>query len=327
MLKISTYSDKKDMLNNLLMVFLILAIALPAYIFKPYQYFDIFYWKAAALYVCVSILVLLGIFKIVISKEKITAEQIYSIMPVIAYMIAVIISTFLSKYSDEAIWGERLFHEGTITLLCYGLIFIASRFIVNNNARFNIIIYSTWITAGIIIIDSIFKYDAALRSTFYEMLVYSLLFIVFKYFIPKNIRNTKAVKYTWITALILFIDAGLKAVISGDLQCSINDGGSFTHRNYLSSYFTLIFLPAAAGYFYSNKKKTNLLFFLLSCTFFTVLILNHTRSAWVGNAIGLVLLIILGRKKITLKKLSTLLISFIIIVFAVNTFSQGLIFT
>ncbi|MGE5329970.1 MAG: O-antigen ligase family protein [Deltaproteobacteria bacterium] len=317
-----------EIMDKLIAFFLVLSIALPAYIFIVYLIFDAFYWKANALYVCVAALLILGIIRIFISKEKPDVKQIYSIMPVIVYMTAVVISTLLSPYAGKAIWGQMFFHEGMLTLLCYGAVFIAARLFIKNETRLNIVIYSTWITAIIIIIDSIMRYDIRSHLNFFEIAFYALIFILFKYLAEKEGKYSKAFKYIWISALVLFFDAALRSCITNrDVAFYINDGATFCHRNYLASYFTLIFLPAVASYFFSEKKKTNLLFYILSCIFFSMFILNHTRSAWVGNAAGFVLLIILGRKKITLKKLSALLISFIIIVFAVNTYSQGLIFT
>lgn len=310
-------------LDLLMLLFLLLSIILPAYIFAIYKLFDGSHWKVCALYFCVTILIILGIIKLVIEKKKINKEQIYSILPVVLFMLVVVISTIFSPYSSKAIWGQWQFHEGTISLLSYAIIFIVAKFLINSNSRFKIILTSICIAAILIIIDSILRYDIHSHATFYIMIFYCLIAFAFKYFTPKDSKYSKVSKYIWITALVLFIDAAIRACISNDdIVYSLNNGGPFGHRNYISSFFTLIFLPAAAGYFYSVKNKTNIIFYLLSCIFFSVLILNHTRSSWVGNVIAFLLLIVLGRDKISFKKLAVLLSSFIIIIVVVN-FSNG----
>ncbi|MGE5474747.1 MAG: O-antigen ligase family protein [Ignavibacteriales bacterium] len=310
-------------IDKLLLIFLALAIVLPAYILVLYLLFDGFYWKAFALYCCTAILVILGVIKIVSEKIKIRKEHIYSILPVVVYLLAVIISTLLSPYSAKAIWGQWLFHEGAITLVCYGIIFIAARFLINSYSRLKFILASICIWTIIIIIDSIARYDIHSKITFYLMMFYILIAVIFKYLIPQNSKFGRVSKYIWITALVLFIDAGIRAwLTTPDIKFPIYEGGTFGHRNYLASFFTLIFLPAVAGYFYSIKKKTNIIFYLLSCIFFCVLILNHTRSSWVGNGIGFMLFIVLGKGKISFKKLAILFFSFIIIIGVVN-FSNG----
>lgn len=278
--KIEKIQDKEREFQRLFMMFLVLAIILPAYILyfdSPYAVaagINLGYGKVIALHICSIILVIFIIGNLLKSKDAMNISLLKPVLPVMFFLAVIWISTIMSPYRLQAVWGQDDFKEGAITLTCYCIIFFASYILIRTDAKF-----------------------------------------------------IKLITVIWISAVILYAISMFKYFFTGIPSAYINCGGTFLHRNYMASFYTLVFLPAVAGYFFASKRKSSIAFYLISCIFFSVFILNHTRSSWVGNAVGLVLFLFMARKTINLKKLALLLISFILIVALVNCLDNGLIFS
>lgn len=277
-LKLEKVNDTETIVNKLIMLFLIMAITIPAYILysdSPYSIImdkNLCQGKVVSLYICSIILAFLCVFKLFKFKDKIDIELIKPVLPVIFFLIIVWVATALSPFMSQALWGQADFKEGAFTLTCYCIVFISTYLICRDELTF-----------------------------------------------------TKIITIIFAAAVLLYIFPLLKIFFPSIPSASINWGGTFLHRNYMASYYTLVFLPAVAGFICSKSRKTTAIFYFISCIFFSVFILNHTRSSWIGNTIGLILLIAFMRKSIRLKKIGTLLVSFFIIVVLINFLNNGLI--
>jgi len=166
-------------------------------------------------------------------------------------------------------------------------------------------------------------------EVFYEgaltLISYYIIFITFKYYVTSSEKLQRVFYWILFSGAFLYFYSWIQVIFKTDFD-TIFTGGTFGHRNYMASYYTLLLIPAVALYFYAKSNKEKIIYYFLSCIFFSTLIIVHTRSSWVGNTIGFILFLILARKKISFKKASILIASFIIIVITINSYYNGLIF-
>ena len=166
-------------------------------------------------------------------------------------------------------------------------------------------------------------------EVFYEgaltLISYYIIFITFKYYVTSSQKLQRVFYWILFSGAFLYFYSWIQVIFKTDFD-TIFTGGTFGHRNYMASYYTLLLIPAVALFFYAKSNKEKIIYYFLSCMFFSTLIIVHTRSSWVGNTIGFILFLILARKKVSLKKASILISSFILIIIIVNSFYSGLIF-
>ena len=218
-------------------------------------------------------------------------------IPAIIYIIFVIISTITSEYLEVALSGYNERYEGALALISYIIIcFYTANFIQSEEK-----IKSTFVIMGvsctIIGIIGLLQYVGydPLQTTFGMKLI-----------LPKEYHQyADSIKFTYAGNIIT---------------------GTLNNPNYVGSYSCMLLLITLGLFYYFKNTKERVIVGIVFCGFsFVLWIGSMSRAGLVGGILGIVILLIMQFKKILSdwKYTSGILIYFVIIYFAMNSFTGG----
>lgn len=303
--KKSNFKSKNDILSLLPLLFIIAVVPMIIYmkvdnpeneIIRTYwmstSIIDLFtYYKSMWLIAISSIGLVIFMKKYYQGNLSVKKSKYYIF--IILYVLLVIASSLLSKYTSISFIGIAGRYEGMFVLISYMVIMFLAINIVNNEKHIKYILLSLFASAIVISIIGIFQYYGFdyLKSNFFIDLV-----------TPSKYQN---------------LDIKLPYAV-GEIYTTL------AHNNYVGSYMSILAPLTFVLFITVEKKKDKILLGFLSLFMFSILLGSHSRAGFVGTIIAITISIIIMRKKII--KNYVYLISGIIaltVVFSVLDIARG----
>ncbi|QGG47193.1 O-antigen ligase family protein [Heliorestis convoluta] len=220
--------------------------------------------------------------------------QIY--IPLGIYALFIILSTLLAEHKSVAMLGFPDRYEGALVLLSYLLITFITLNIVKEEKHFKILIGGLFLSASIIGVIGVFQFFG---MDFFKSDLGKQFMVPAAYSDIASTLNFTFGPYTIYATLY--------------------------NTNYVGSYAVLV-LPLAMMLFYSLRQQLPMVAsFLLTCLIFATLFGSNSRAGMMGLLIAFILLAILFHREMRTqwKKTAALFTSFALILFVLNTASDG----
>lgn len=251
------------------------------------------YYKYIALVIATCFMVVLysGVF--LNKKLKLLNEKIYYI-PMCIYALFVLISTMLSSNLNVSLIGFIEMYQGMSVLFCYILLtFIVMNFL-KNERDIKIITYTIALLSvimGLLGLSQYFGHD------FFQTPLGQWIIT------PSDLNGSN-----------LNFSFGKYTIY-----------GTMYNTNFVGSFGALVLPITTALYIYQEDKKKTIIFFLASVLSYTTWLGCNSRAGYVGIAAASIVGIIIFRHVIKekYKKITLLIISFIIIAIVFDTVSGG----
>lgn len=263
------------------------------------SYADFFNYYKSVWLIALTILALLVCLWYFHSK-KLQLPKLTLFLPLGIYYIFVLLSTLLSEYKDQAIWGYQDRREGFWVITCYFIICIlAAHFITTEfdiKLLFGALIISASILSilgvtqfwGVDILQTEFGKHLMLSSSAFEKYGSTLDFKFPNHYIYSTLYNP----------------------------------------NYVGSYFSMLFPISLILFLFSDKLNYRIISGIFSCLAFINLVGCLSTTGYIGSAVSVLLLVILLHRRFikSLKPMSLLFACLIGLLFLMNVTTDGTIF-
>lgn len=172
-----------------------------------------------------------------------------------------------------------------------------------------------------------FRWEGALTYLSYFIILYLSYLCSYKIEYIKIIVNCILVSSSIISIYALFQYFGLDPIPRDSIRASwaFTSFATLGNPNFLGSYISIVFPISLFLYLWSSKRLSSTFLFISSVLTYSALICARSRSAWVGVAFSMVVIVILFYKVIIkeYKRLVLILTVLIIVTIALNNFHGG----
>ncbi|BDU50094.1 O-antigen ligase family protein [Haliovirga abyssi] len=215
-------------------------------------------------------------------------------IPLLAYGILISLSSMVSKYKIISLYGFVDRYEGAFVLICYLFLTFITFNLIKNKFDIKLIFFALGIGAFIMSLIGIFQFFGMDIFRTYQGKLWILP--------PDWEKLADSLKFTFAPGTIY---------------------ATLYNTNYVGSYMSMLFLLSIIAVIYTKNKVKLSIIIIFNLLMYSNWIGCRSRAGMVGGTAGLILLIIIFRKKL-LKKwmlILGLVVSYIVIALLMNLYT------